>query len=279
MNIQQLFPHLGKVIAGAGSRHFTRLLHDLINASLPVDATHVTQYRASSGIPVAGPVPRNCIGSTSPNSAPPPEPIVLSPEQLKAAQLYEHAGDTYRVIAGQVGNEPVKAAANCQMHLASYQQKNGQRCVISVFRTASEEAFTPQERAKLKDLALMLLPIIEEHIASTTPSASNVTALHGRSHRVDNKVPALSGLRERFQERLCACELNLSERETEVCIGLLAGHTVPELAERLALKVSTVESYFKRAAVKMSINGRRALLRWLHASEPTENLQLLRKGA
>lgn len=272
MNIQQLFPHLGKVIAGTGSRHFTRLLHDLINTLLPVDVTHVSQYRTSSGIPVAGPVPRNCIGNASPHNAPPPEPIVLSLEQLKAAQLYESASDNARVMAGRADIELVKVPGHCQMHLASYQQKNGYRCVISVFRNASCEPFTPQERAKLKDLALMLLPIIEEHIASITPSTGNVTALHARTPQ----VPALNGLRERFQERLCACELNLSERETEVCIGLLAGHTVPELAERLALKVSTVESYFKRAAVKMSINGRRALLRWLHASDPAENIQLLR---
>ena len=279
MNIQQLFPYLGKVIAGTGSRQFTRLLHDLINASLPVDATRVTQYRASSGIPVAGPVPRNCVGSASPNSPTPLEPIVLSPEQIKAAHLYESASGVSAAISGQAGSDPVKAASSCQLHLASYQHKDGQRCVISVFRTAPCEAFTYQERAQLKDLSLMLLPIIEEHIASVTPSTTNVTAMPLRPHCSDNEDPALSGLRERFQERLCACELNLSERETEVCVGLLSGHTVPELAQHLALKVSTVESYFKRAAVKMSINGRRALLRWLHASDPTHNLQLLQKGA
>ncbi len=60
----------------------------------------------------------------------------------------------------------------------------------------------------------------------------------------------MEGLRQRFLGRLEASALSLSSRETEVCVGLLAGLTVPQLAERLDLKVSTVESYFKRAAVK-----------------------------
>lgn len=48
MNLQRLFPHVGKVIASTGSRNFPRLLHDLILTEIPVDATHITEQRIGS---------------------------------------------------------------------------------------------------------------------------------------------------------------------------------------------------------------------------------------
>lgn len=50
-----LFPHIGKVIASTGSRHFPRMLHDLILTQLAVDATHIRQMRVE---PVARTQPR-----------------------------------------------------------------------------------------------------------------------------------------------------------------------------------------------------------------------------
>jgi DNA-binding CsgD family transcriptional regulator len=63
----------------------------------------------------------------------------------------------------------------------------------------------------------------------------------------------------------------LSSRETEVCVGLLAGRTAPELAEQLNLRVNTVESYLKRAAIKMGIGGRRSLIRWMHSMDANQS--------
>ncbi|RML30012.1 Transcriptional regulator, LuxR protein, partial [Pseudomonas syringae pv. maculicola] len=39
-----------------------------------------------------------------------------------------------------------------------------------------------------------------------------------------------------------------------------------EQAERLALKVNTVGSYQRRAAIKLGISGRHSLMRWMYAS-------------
>ncbi len=66
-------------------------------------------------------------------------------------------------------------------------------------------------------------------------------------------------------ERIAHCGLKLSARECQVCLGLLAGHTAPEQAERLKLKVNTVESYLRRAAIKLGISGRHSLMRWMYA--------------
>mgnify|MGYP006214157935 CR=1 FL=1 len=74
-------------------------------------------------------------------------------------------------------------------------------------------------------------------------------------------------MRLRFDESLEQLGLSLSNRETEVCVGLLAGRTAPELAEQLTLKVNTVESYLKRAAIKLGISGRHSLMRWMYSPQ------------
>lgn len=76
---------------------------------------------------------------------------------------------------------------------------------------------------------------------------------------------ARENLEQRFVDRLAQSGLKLSERERQVCLGLLAGHTAPQQAERLALKVNTVESYLRRAAIKLGISGRHSLMRWMYA--------------
>ncbi|KPX65046.1 Regulatory protein, LuxR [Pseudomonas syringae pv. lapsa] len=81
---------------------------------------------------------------------------------------------------------------------------------------------------------------------------------------IEHKKP--ESIEKRFQERLRETGLTLSERETQVCLGLLAGHTALEQAERLALKVNTVGSYQRRAAIKLGISGRNSLMRWMYGS-------------
>jgi DNA-binding CsgD family transcriptional regulator len=88
--------------------------------------------------------------------------------------------------------------------------------------------------------------MVEEHVAallpSDTPRQDNALALDGPENG------GMDALRQRFADRLQLSGLSLSTRETEVCVGLLAGRTAPELAEQLDLRVNTVESYLKRAA-------------------------------
>nr|UXB94737.1 helix-turn-helix transcriptional regulator [Pseudomonas cichorii] len=266
MNVQQLFPHLGKVITGTGSRHFARLLHDLISASLHVDATHVTQHRTklvevATTAAVPAPITRNLSqDAMQHNGQHCLEPVLLSAEQFANARVDKSIRFDTPAYEAQDSNDHSEVP---QVHLASH--SNGKRCVISVYRSSSSRPFTSQERAQLKDMSLMLLPIVEEHIATLTPVRAAVAPTPIIAGAAEDA--AMESLRQRFLDRLQASELSLSLRETEVCVGLLAGLTVPQLAERLELKVSTVESYFKRAAVKMGIGGRSPLLRWLHATD------------
>jgi len=214
-----LFPHIGKVIASTGSRHFPRMLHDLILTQLAVDATHITQLQVSPE------------GHT----------------RRKISPVY-----TASVTAGSA--EPPAA----QLHLT--RRKDDMRYVLSVYRSPPSACFSAQERSLLQDFSTLLLPMVEKHINAIQPCRTVSDPVVAQNHGLDT-------LRRRIEERLVQSGLSLSKRELEVCVGLLAGRTAPELAEQLALKVNTIESYLKRASVKLGISGRHSLLRWMYATQ------------
>lgn len=234
-----LFPHIGKVIASTGSRHFPRMLHDLILTQLAVDATHIRQMRVEP------------LGRASSRSE--REPL-KEPALLAETVFSEHSA-----AAHHLQNPPAATSADAsQLHLT--RRKDGYRYVISVYRNDESQRFSAQERSLLQDISPVLLPMVEKHINAlqpTTPDPQTTSeAAEGNG---------LETLRLRFDERLEQLGLSLSNRETEVCVGLLAGRTAPELAEQLALKVNTVESYLKRAAIKLGISGRHSLMRWMYS--------------
>ncbi|MCF5144575.1 LuxR family transcriptional regulator [Pseudomonas sp. WS 5532] len=214
-----LFPHIGKVIASTGSRHFPRMLHDLILTQLAVDATHITQLQVSAE------------GHTRRRISP-----------------------VYTDSVTALGEEQPAA----QLHLT--RRKDDVRYVLSVYRSHQSESFSPQERSMLEDFSTLLLPMVEKHITAIQPCRQG-----GSPVVAENQ--GLETLRRRIEERLVQSGLTLSNRELDVCVGLLAGRTAPELAEQLALKVNTIESYLKRAAIKLGISGRHSLLRWMYAGD------------
>ncbi|MDH0301932.1 MULTISPECIES: helix-turn-helix transcriptional regulator [unclassified Pseudomonas] len=139
------------------------------------------------------------------------------------------------------------------LHLA--RRKNGYHYQITVLRAACTEGFSPDERNLLEDISPLLLPMLEKHGDALRPPAEAAPRA------------AQESLQARFLERLAQSGPSLSERERQVCLGLLAGHTAPQQAEHLALKISTVESYLRRAAIKLGISGRHSLMRWMYGCE------------
>ena len=91
-------------------------------------------------------------------------------------------------------------------------------------------------------------------------SASGESLADGVIERVDDYPKALQQV---FDERLALGGIVLSAREKEVCLGLLTGGTVPQLAEKLRVKSSSVETYLKRATAKLGVSGRHGLARWM----------------
>jgi DNA-binding CsgD family transcriptional regulator len=53
---------------------------------------------------------------------------------------------------------------------------------------------------------------------------------------------------------------SLSEREREICLHLLRGHTLKSLAAALGIAVSTAETYRKRAYEKLGVSSRAQLV-------------------
>ncbi|PTT24773.1 helix-turn-helix transcriptional regulator [Pseudomonas sp. HMWF021] len=238
-----LFPHIGKVIASTGSRHFPRMLHDLIRTQLAVDATYIRQMRVE---PVAHSTPRNEVHEAK------------DPSLLSETVFSEHSvapSDDLPIP------EPSTTSDASQLHLI--RRKDGYRYVISVYRCGPSQRFSSLERSLLQDISPVLLPMVEKHINALQPPSPL-----GQDSTVatDSLQQGLETLRLRFNERLEQLGLSLSNRESEVCIGLLAGRTAPELAEQLQLKVNTVESYLKRAAIKLGIGGRHSLMRWMYST-------------
>lgn len=240
-----LFPHIGKVIASTGSRHFPRMLHDLILTQLAVDATHIRQMRVE---PVGRAQPRT------------------DPECPKEATLTTET--VYSELSTDPGNsdvpapEPSTVTDASQLHLT--RRKDGYRYVISVYRCGPSKRFSARERSLLQDISPVLLPMVEKHIHALQPANADPEA---QAAATEASLQGLETLRLRFCERVQQLGLSLSNREMEVCVGLLAGRTAPELAEQLQLKVNTVESYLKRAAIKLGISGRHSLMRWMYSPE------------
>jgi LuxR family transcriptional regulator, activator of tox operons len=270
MNLQRLFPHVGKVIASTGSRHFPRLLHDLILTEIPVDATHITEQRigtsnmsdpCTSSIGCVG-MDSACIDATM--GAHTAKPFFLADDILFEDAAPQKIPNFSRCLLNSERSEKAPGFnTTTQLHLTT--RKNGRRYVLSVYRSPLSKGFSAQEHALLKDFSCLLLPMVEEHVAALiTPESARQDPFLALDATENGGMEAL---RQRFADRLLLSGLSLSSRETEVCVGLLAGRTAPELAEQLNLKVNTVESYLKRAAIKMGIGGRRSLIRWMHSMD------------
>ncbi|MDR0212198.1 MAG: helix-turn-helix transcriptional regulator [Pseudomonas putida] len=200
MNSNLLYPQIGKVIASTGSRQFPRMLHDLIQAHLTIDATQLRNVDSE-------------------------------------------------LISETVFSSVRQPADPAHLHLI--RRKAGDSHEIHVLR--ADRGFSACERSRLEDMSPLLLPMLDKHMDALQANA------------VEHNGP--QRLQQRFIERLEQSGLQLSERECQVCLGLLAGQTAPEQAERLALKVNTVDSYLRRATIKLGISGRRALMRWMYAQD------------
>ncbi len=127
------------------------------------------------------------------------------------------------------------------------------RRMICFYRQASLRSFSLSEMSALKVLSDTLLILLEQH-------SRNLTRAGVSKKSASNTVHSMDSAFSKKLEREC---IPLSSREQEVCVGLLSGKTVPELALRLQVKNSSVESYLKRATGKLGIKGRHGLARWM----------------
>jgi DNA-binding CsgD family transcriptional regulator len=268
MEVRNLFLNLGKLIESAGKAGFPITMHDLVAKSVPLDFLTIAQWSTDeSGRQVAAVDDLGHAGPASDTLAGDGKEGYFGRYQADhpTVQKILQAVDAQLILAripdARSSGHPDRRSLSCslsQCNLVS--RRNTRRFIISFYRFCLPKDFTLQEMAFLKDFSDILLPVVEWH--ATTRHRIEP---HNRNYLAPDKAEqsAMENLRQTFEDRLERAGLILSPRETAVCLALLSGKTVPEIASGLALQASTVETYIKRAAIKLDVRGRHGLTKWM----------------
>ncbi len=266
MEFSRLFAHVGEAISTSGTRRFPRMMYSLICAAVPVDEMRISAFAADAA-PDGDLGVRNLgvAGAALTKDGPaavchgPRMPPRLDTSRVHVSDTLAGHAPTHalleRFFLMQAETVPPRRV---QFHLVT--RKRGHYYVISLYRANTFDDFSPHERSFLKELSHVLFPIIDSHVAaldSAPPVARVTTAAPAATQSGRERVA------RRFADRLRQAGVKLSTREIEACTALLAGDTVSAIAVRFALRESTVETYLKRAAVKLGFGGRHGLTRWM----------------
>ncbi|MDH0649765.1 LuxR C-terminal-related transcriptional regulator [Pseudomonas sp. GD03858] len=243
-----LYLQLGELIASSGDDDFAGQMFKLVDALVPIHQLTLSEWTLDSRqARVERIVPLGFAGTGEP-SAPrddPPDTLLQSILQMDDPVLVQTRRPLGRRYQAQ-------SAYQCSLVSCSGER----RWLIGCHRLLQQRAFTLAELSLLKSLSDTLLPLVEHH-ALRQPVRQRAFCAQ--------LMPVLSpgSLRAAFGERLAQGAISLSAREQEVCLGLLTGGTVPQMAQRLNVKNSSVETYLKRATAKLGVSGRHGLARWM----------------
>lgn len=238
----RLYLQLGELIASASEPDFAGHMLRFVDGLVPVHRLDLSEWTIDSR---QGCVERTRMlgsaGASDALSSATPTGLALLQDivQMKDPLLIQHK------------RSQRKGSAHQHLHQCKLVSRSGdRRWVIGFHRSPNQRAFSLTELSLLKRLADTLLPLLEYHAQRLTPGA-------------DEDSDSADLLRQGFDERLAQEAVQLSSREQQVCLGLLTGGTVPEMAQRLNVKNSSVETYLKRATAKLGVSGRHGLARWM----------------
>ncbi|BAQ80071.1 helix-turn-helix transcriptional regulator [Pseudomonas sp. St29] len=252
MPTSHFYFELGQLISSTGHARFAKDMLQLVNQLVPVNQLQLSEWtldecQASSlEITLLG---RAGLQDDLPLPEPPRRHDPLLQKMLEM--------DDSLLIQMNAQGSPSRPTPH-QCHLVS--RKASRRCVIALYRDPAQGGFTLSELSFLKSLSATLLPLLERHAQLHRQQAlKHLRNWSLRPLDARRQTP----LQREFDERLSLGDINLSAREKEVCLGLLTGGTVPEMAQRLSVKNSSVETYLKRAAAKLGVSGRHGLAKWM----------------
>lgn len=268
---RDLIGSLGHVVASIGSQAFAVRMYDLLSHGVSCDLVHISEWivdQANADI-----VAMHNLGGHGLCEKTRDGLDLLcggDPRDKTVAHQVIELGETQIILNNMSAAAPQSqakdptAASRVELYQCSLaSRREDRRYVISLYRTAAALAFSLGEMSVLRDYSELLLRIVEKHAACVT----------SRAHAEDHSAPPvgadgndrlqISALREIFTQRVECSGVALSLREREVCLALLMGHTVAEIASQLCVRSSTVETYTKRAAIKLGVSGRHGLTRWM----------------
>ena len=273
-NVNITFQQVGKVIESSGGADFVSNLHALINSFVPVDGTHLAKWVVDERTrKVTAVLSLGTFGSEARSS------------DQGNAQLFIFGPEEKDPLLDQIVkvDDPQLLHRNHRVHFgatdrrerreATYQcalltRRASQRFSVSLQRTSGQRDFSLSELSALKRLSDVILPLVERHALSQARGPRTSVQLPEMGH---DGAPSME---QRFEERVKNQGIVLSSREREVCVALLLGSTLPMVARDLGISESTSATYMRRAAMKLNLNGRHGLLKWMVGfdAQPSDSL-------
>lgn len=243
---------LGELIASTGDDHFATNMFQLVDTLVPVNRVDLSEWtldeRQASVVEIkalgsAG-LAQHCAPSV-PLERPDDHPLLEKMIEMNDSLLIQ-------LRASLQSRHPAYSVHQCNL----VSRTSNRRCVISFYRPHTQRVFSLPELSFLKSLSDTLLPLIERHAQISRQTLA-------RQPRQPMAELDQAPLAQVFDERLGFSAIVLSAREKEVCLGLLTGATVPQMAEKLRVKNSSIETYLKRATAKLGVRGRHGLAKWM----------------
>ncbi|QXI30597.1 helix-turn-helix transcriptional regulator [Pseudomonas vanderleydeniana] len=243
---------LGELISSAGNDRFAANLLGLVDKLVPIEWIVLSEWTLDEH--QARVVDITPLGSASLKGCPPPESLLPEDDHPLLKQVTEMSDSLLIQMSTQAKGR--EAAHQCNL----VSRKSNRRCLISLYRLHTQRSFSLSELSFLKSFSDTLLPLIERHaqVNRQRPLKKVIGSQPGPQPELE-QLP----LQQAFTERLALDDIILSAREREVCLGLLVGGTVPQMAQKLSVKNSSIETYLKRAAAKLGVSGRHGLARWM----------------
>ncbi|TRN79324.1 LuxR family transcriptional regulator [Pseudomonas syringae] len=247
-NQSAYFLELGKLIASVGDTGFAANMYQIIAATVPIDLLDLSEWTIDEN--EGNVISIQPLGQENADQKPFSLSVSQNQEMLLARMLNV---DDFLLVHLK---PPCSMGSSGTYHCNLVSRKSNRRCVISLHRDHHQRDFSLHELSFLKNFSEALLPLLGRH-AQTTRTLCTAHA--------DNEAVTQGGhqLQREFNEKLSRSEVRLSLREKEICLGILAGATVPELADKLHVKNSSIETYLKRAGAKLGVKGRHGLVKWM----------------
>lgn len=245
---------LGRVISNVGTTRFFPAMKRFIGDTVAIDAMHVSIWNSDEqrGRFVDGVLAYGSELHDADIRDHLPEPLVAKILDLDGPQILHMQPQTASAT------DSISPMYRCLMLMRRFNS----HFIIVLQRSADRGDFRPDELASLGDLSFVLLPLVEQHTSPQPPAPIDDTPAITAADTLlpDSSVATLS---QTFLTRLEQRHITLSSREQQVCILILSGHTLPSICEELNLRASTVETYLKRARIKLGLSGRHGLSRWM----------------
>lgn len=245
---------LGELIASTGDDHFATNMFQLVDTLVPVNRVDLSEWTLDER--QASVVEIKTLGSAGlPQTLHAPDPLERPDDHPLLQKMIEMSDSLLiQLRASLLPRHPLHSVHQCNL----VSRRSNRRCVISFFRPHTQRVFSLPELSFLKSLSDTLLPLIERHAQISRETIAKQTRLRLPLTDIDQ-----APLAQVLDERLTLNGVVLSAREKEVCLGLLTGGTVPQMAEKLRVKNSSIETYLKRATAKLGVSGRHGLAKWM----------------